>query len=77
MQEYVQGVGRQIFRGNGSVYEGQFRNEYKDGYGRQIWDDGEYYLGQFKDNKREGLGKFVFKSGRVQQGRWENDQFKG
>ena len=45
MQEYVQGVGRQIWKNDGSIYEGQFKNEFKHGYGRQIWDDGEYYEG--------------------------------
>ena len=43
MGEYVQGVGRQIL--NQGIYEGQFKNEFKHGYGRHIWDDGEYYVG--------------------------------
>lgn len=33
-QDFVGGIGRQIFKVNGSIYEGQFKNEIKHGYGR-------------------------------------------
>ena len=73
MGEYVQGVGRQIL--NQGIYEGQFKNEFKHGYGRHIWDDGEYYVGQFKNDKKQGPGIFTFKDGTIQEGVWADDVY--
>jgi hypothetical protein len=64
MQEYVQGIGRLVNKSGSEIYEGQFYNEFKNGYGRHIFDDGEYYIGSFKKDKRDGHGCFFFNNGK-------------
>lgn len=34
---------------NGSKYEGTFKDDIKEGFGREQWQDGSYYEGNFKD----------------------------
>ena len=72
------GICRQIFaEPNGHLYEGQCKNDQKrNGYGRQIYCDGNYYVGQWKDNKKNGRGKKVYvKTGKVEEGNWVNGEF--
>ena len=52
------GVGRMEWRRKGGVYEGQFLNGKRQGYGRLIWYDGSYYEGMFEDDGQNGQGKF-------------------
>ena len=67
------GIGR--MEGSGGIYEGQFRNHKRHGYGRGLWADGSYCIGMKKDNYREGYNKHVFKNGDVKEGEWKLDQF--
>ena len=30
---------------NGQIYEGQFKKDLRDGYGKMIWENGEIYTG--------------------------------
>ena len=46
------------WRRKGGVYEGQFLNGKRQGYGRLIWYDGSYYEGMFEDDGQNGQGKF-------------------
>jgi hypothetical protein len=39
--------GREV-QPNGHVYEGDFKNGIKDGYGKLIYPDGSHYEGDFK-----------------------------
>ena len=49
----------------------------RNGYGRQIYVDGNYYVGHWKDNMKNGWGKKVYvKTGKVEEGLWENGEFK-
>ena len=41
-QSSLEGWGRVIYV-NGELYEGQFKNNKRDGYGRFIYNDGSYY----------------------------------
>jgi len=57
----IEGVCRMIFAApNGHVYEGQCKNGMvRNGYGRQIYCDGNYYEGYWKDGTKNGWGKKV------------------
>ncbi|CDW88864.1 morn repeat protein [Stylonychia lemnae] len=70
------GRGRLIYS-NGSVYDGLWKNNEKNGYGRKISGDeqwqGVYYIGEFKDGKYHGYGKTYWKDGRIYEGQWEDD----
>jgi len=61
----VTGVGKEI---NHIIYEGQFRDDIYNGFGRFIYSNGNYYIGNWLDGKRSGFGKLVDKSGRIYEG---------
>ena len=45
-----QGIGRQISKSNGEVYEGEWKNGYYNGYGRLIGGEAsnvDYFMGQW------------------------------
>ena len=65
------GIGRMV--GSGGIYEGQFKNHMRCGYGRGIWQDGSYCIGMKKGNYREGWNKQVDKNGEVKEGIWKMD----
>jgi len=70
----VTGVGKEI---NHIIYEGQFKDDVYNGYGRFIYSNGNYYIGNWLDGKRSGFGKLVDKSGRVYEGMWQFSKFMG
>jgi len=39
-----EGYGREIYY-DGSYYEGQFKEDKKDGFGKYSWSDGDKYIG--------------------------------
>ena len=61
----VTGVGKEI---NHIIYEGQFKDDIYNGYGRFIYSNGNYYIGNWLDGKRSGWGRLVDKSGKVYEG---------
>ena len=73
------GICRLIFaQPNSHVYEGQIKNERRNGFGRQIYCDGNYYIGHWKDDKKNGWGKKVHsKNGKVEEGNWIDGEFHG
>jgi len=75
----IEGICRQVFaEPNSHIYEGQCRGEKRNGYGRQIYVDGNYYVGHWKDNQKNGWGKKIYvKTGKIEEGNWEKGEFKG
>ena len=75
----IEGICRQVFaEPNSHIYEGQCRGEKRNGYGRQIYVDGNYYIGHWKDNQKNGWGKKIYvKTGKIEEGNWEKGEFKG
>ena len=58
------------------VYEGEYRNENREGNGKYIWEDGEYYIGQYLNGKRHGKGIYYYKNGNIKyEGDFVNDKF--
>ena len=43
---------------DGSIYEGWWKDDNANGYGRLIRASGDIYEGEFKDGKFNGIGKF-------------------
>lgn len=41
---------------NGARYEGDWKNNKREGRGKMFGSDGKNYEGDFKDNKKEGFG---------------------
>ncbi|KAK8794601.1 hypothetical protein WA158_001582 [Blastocystis sp. Blastoise] len=50
-------------RKNNLVYEGQFKEGMKNGYGTEYLEDGTKYIGDFVNDKREGNGCYVYLDG--------------
>jgi hypothetical protein len=52
-----------IILDGGITYEGQWKNNEKQGYGVQKWPNGARYEGQWEEGKATGLGKFFYANG--------------
>ena len=59
------------------VYEGEIRDNKRNGQGRYAWNDGNSYDGQWADDRKEGRGKFVWDSGDAYEGDYYNDKRDG
>ena len=47
---------------NGNKYEGEFKNDKREGKGIMLYNDGDKYEGEFKDDKKDGKGIYYFNS---------------
>ncbi len=57
---------------SGSVYEGNWENTLRNGYGKYTWSDGEVYEGNWENGAENGYGKMTWSDGSVYEGTWEN-----
>ena len=58
---------------DGRRYEGEYRNDLKDGYGTFKWRDGREYSGRWFHGRQHGEG--IFKDGdRIVKGTWKNGE---
>ena len=71
------GKGKIINENNELVYEGDYLEGYKHGFGKLIFEDKSYYEGNFFHNNLNGKGKFFFKSGKSYHGNWKNNTMDG
>jgi hypothetical protein len=53
-------------------YDGEYKNDQKNGYGVFHWESGNIYKGQYKDDERNGLGEMTWTDGSVYFGYWKN-----
>jgi len=44
-------------------YEGEYKNDKKDGKGYFVWPTGNFYKGDYKDDEREGQGEMKWTDG--------------
>ena len=58
---------------NGSIYEGEFKNRTRSGFGRYIYVNGAYYEGEWLAGKRNGAGKQIGPKGTIEEGFFENN----
>ena len=50
---------------SGAVYEGEWLDGVRDGYGRQEWPDGSKYEGEWRTGKANGNGKLYHADGDI------------
>lgn len=67
---------------NGDRYEGDFRDDYRDGHGVYVWGEktkwaGDRYEGGYRLDKRQGWGVYSWSGGDRYEGEWDNDMRKG
>jgi hypothetical protein len=63
--------------GNGDVYDGDFKDDKKEGNGKMTYANGDIYDGDFKDDKKEGKGKMTYANGDVYDGVFKDDKKEG
>lgn len=82
------GVGKKRFEDNykdengvqhyeGSIYEGKFVNDNREGNGKQTFANGDSYNGAYKNDKRNGHGIYHWKNGDVYDGQWQDNNRTG
>ena len=57
---------------DGNVFEGNYENNLKNGYGKMTWSNGDVYEGNFKNDYQNGYGKMTWSNVGVYEGNWEN-----
>ena len=61
----------------GDVFEGNYKNNLKDGFGKLTWVGGDIYEGNWKNDARNGYGKNTWVSGNVFEGNYKNNAREG
>ncbi|CDW72018.1 UNKNOWN [Stylonychia lemnae] len=51
-------------------YEGEYKNDVKEGYGQYKWASGNYYKGYYKNDKRHFYGEMYWNDGSIYKGEW-------
>lgn len=62
---------------DGSIYDGDWLDNKRHGYGRWTHPDGASYAGQWVDDKQHGEGTMIFADGTVYTGLWKEGKRSG
>lgn len=68
-----EGKGIQLWK-DGSKYEGYWKNDQANGYGRLIHADGDCYFGEWLNDKAHGRGTYEHMDGANYIGDWKEDK---
>lgn len=73
MDGFKHGFGRwkKSTSNSANLYEGQYANDKKEGFGIFKWASGNKYIGHYKNDKREGIGQMVWTDGSFYIGEWK------
>ena len=62
---------------SGYRYEGDWLDDDRTGYGREVRENGDVYEGQFVQSRRHGHGRYLSVRGEEYDGGWLHDQRSG
>ena len=62
---------------DGSIYNGQWKDDKKNGKGHFIWANGDIYKGDYEEDKMHGKGEFITPIGNKYEGDYEEDKMHG
>lgn len=62
---------------DGTIYEGQWKNDKMDGNGRIQFPSGATYEGNFEENKFHGNGRYVWPNGSLFEGTFTQNKMEG
>jgi len=66
-----------MYFSNGDSYQGDFKEDRLEGYGKINYRNGDHYTGDWKNNKAHGNGKYVFHDGDRYIGKFVAGKFHG
>ncbi|CDW81630.1 UNKNOWN [Stylonychia lemnae] len=66
-----------VYKSTGSVYDGEWLGNFRDGFGIMTWIDGAQYIGNWSYNKACGKGQFIHAEGDIYDGEWYADKAQG
>ena len=75
-KNYINDIGIALWD-EGDIYEGEFRNNLKEGIGTYRWDDGASYMGNFQNNQINGYGIMNFANGNSYVGEFSDGYLSG
>ena len=58
-------------------YEGDWKDNFQEGKGKESWPDGAYYEGDYKNGKKWGEGKLVLPDGSIYIGQFKDGEVNG
>ena len=53
------------------MYEGEYDNDLKNGFGIFKWESGNKYIGHYTNDERDGIGKMIWTDGSYYIGEWK------
>lgn len=72
--------GEGVWTSRSAEYEGQWKDDLQDGFGRQVLDDGRFFTGQFRNGAFHGRGRMEWRSDNgtmVYEGEYAEDMKHG
>ena len=75
-KNYINDIGVAIWD-EGDIYEGEFKDNLKEGIGMYKWEDGASYMGYFKNNQINGYGCMNFANGNSYIGEFHDGYLSG
>ena len=63
--------------GKGINYEGEWKDNRKNGIAIETYHDGALYKGEFKNGEKNGIGTYYWKDGSQYEGEWKNNLIEG
>ena len=60
-----------------SYYIGEWKDNLKEGKGKEFWPDGTYYEGEYRNGKKWGEGKLKLPDGSIYNGQFKNGEING
>lgn len=71
------GPGLFFYKKSGDLYEGEFADDNREGFGTYVFGTGGYYEGEWLQNKRVGKGIMKFSDGSKYIGEWKRNKRDG
>ena len=60
-----------------SEFDGEWKNDARNGKGVCFFVNGGYYSGEWQNNKRHGTGTMIKNNGEIYHGQWKDDKKHG
>ena len=57
--------------------KGEYKNNEKNGFGTEIYEDGSKYVGNFTNHERDGQGTYYYTNGDKYVGEWKKSSVHG